>query len=220
MLVLFALTIVSGVKVFGETNQNNGKISNNHKKESKQRLIARNPKSRKHFDTSDHSDTSNDVLPSPNYEEAYTDDGYKNGEKRTRKGSRRRKGDDYQDRDWQTGGNTERKKMGKRKETGEDYTEMGKKKKKTGENYTDMGKKKKADKDFVLMGKRARKGKDYVDWLDKCSLKGKGKKTQVEIPGCGGWVNIDCNGGCINIVKVLRSYIYMYGIRVVHIIIP
>ena len=47
-----------------------------------------------------------------------------------------------------------------------------------------------------------------------------GEMTQVDIPGCGGWVNIDCNGGCINICKGLRSYIYMYGIRVVHIIIP
>ena len=174
MLVLFALTIVSGVKVFGETTQNHGKISNNHKKESKQRPIARNPKSRKHFDTSDHSDTSNDVLPSHNYEEAYPDDGYKNGGKRTRKGSRKGKGDDYQDTEWQTVGNRERKKMGKRMETGEDYKEMGEKKK--------------AGEDFVLMGKRARKGKDYVDWLDKCSLKGKGKKKQVKIPGCGGLI--------------------------------
>ena len=33
-----------------------------------------------------------------------------------------------------------------------------------------------------------------------------GEMTQVDIPGCGGWVNIDCNGGCINIVKVLKSY--------------
>ena len=177
MLVLFALTIVSGVKLSGETNQNNGKISNNHKEESKHRPIAR-----KHFDDSD------EVLPSHNYEEAYPDDGYKNGGKRTRKGSRKGKGDDYQDTEWQTVGNRERKKMGKRKETGEDYTEMGKKKKKTGENYTDMGKKKKMGKDFVLMGKRARKGKDYVDWLDKCSLKGKGKKKQVKIPGCGGLI--------------------------------
>ena len=163
MLVLFALTIVSGVKLSGETNQNNGKISNNHKEESKHRPIAR-----KHFDDSD------EVLPSHNYEEAYPDDGYKTGGQRTRKGSRRRKGDDYQDRDWQTGGNTERKKMGKRKETGEDYKEMGEKKK--------------AGEDFILMGKRKRKGKDYTNWLDKCSLKGKGKKKKVKIPGCGGLI--------------------------------
>ena len=169
MLVLFTLTIVSGVKLSSETNQINGKISSNHKEESEHRPIAR-----KHFDDSDASDTSDNELPFHNYEEAYPDDGYKTGGQRTRKGSRRRKGDDYQDRDWQTGGNTERKKMGKRKETGEDYKEMGEKKK--------------AGEDFVLMGKRARKGKDYVDWLDKCSLKGKGKKKQVKIPGCGGLI--------------------------------
>ena len=50
MLVLFTLTIVSGVQIFGETKQNNGKISNKHKKESKHRPIARNPDSRKHFE--------------------------------------------------------------------------------------------------------------------------------------------------------------------------
>ena len=163
MLVLFTLTIVSGVKLSSETNQINGKISSNHKEESKHTPIAR-----KQFDDSD------EVLPSHNYEEAYPDDGYKNGGKRTRKGLRRRKGDDYQDREWETVGKRERKKMGNRRETGEDYKEIGEKKK--------------AGEDFVLMGKRARKGKDYVDWLDKCSLKGKGKKKQVKIPGCGGLI--------------------------------
>ena len=163
MLVLFTLTIVSGVKLSSETNQINGKISSNHKEESEHRPIAR-----KHFDDSD------EVLPSHNYEEAYPDDGYKNGGKRTRKGLRRRKGDDYQDREWETVGKRERKKMGNRRETGEDYKEIGEKNK--------------AGEDFVLMGKKARKGKDYVDWLDKCSLKGKGKKKQVKIPGCGGLI--------------------------------
>ena len=233
MLVLFALTIVSGVEISGETNQNYWEISNNHKKDLKQGPIAR-----KHFDTFDTSDDSDDSDNS-GYKEAYPDDGYKStrnqkikgrgddyqdtdwqtvgkrkklgkkrktgegfilmgrrarkgkGEdyhdteyrymiqtegKRTRKGSR--KGDDYQDTEWQTVGNRERKKMGKRKETGEDYKEMGEKKK--------------AGEDFILMGKRKRKGKDYTNWLDKCSLKGKGKKTQVTIPGCGGLINDHC----------------------------
>ena len=96
MLVLFALTIVSGVKLSGETNQNIGKISNNYKEESKHRPIAR-----KDFDDSDASDTSDNELPFHNYEEAYPDNGYKNGGKRTRKGSRKGKGDDYQDTEWQ-----------------------------------------------------------------------------------------------------------------------
>ena len=34
-----------------------------------------------------------------------------------------------------------------------------------------------------------------------------GEMTQVDIPGCGGWAKIDCSGGCINIVKVLNSFI-------------
>ena len=34
-----------------------------------------------------------------------------------------------------------------------------------------------------------------------------GEMTQVDIPGCGGWVNIDCNGGCINIIKVLKGMV-------------
>ena len=32
-----------------------------------------------------------------------------------------------------------------------------------------------------------------------------GEMKQVDIPGCGGWVKLDCNGGCINILKVLNS---------------
>ena len=32
-----------------------------------------------------------------------------------------------------------------------------------------------------------------------------GEMKQVDIPGCGGWVNLDCTGGCINIVKVLKA---------------
>ena len=31
-----------------------------------------------------------------------------------------------------------------------------------------------------------------------------GTKEQVDVRGCGGWVNLDCNGGCLNIHKVLK----------------
>ena len=37
---------------------------------------------------------------------------------------------------------------------------------------------------------------------DKCSLASGGKKKQLEIPGCGGWVRLDCRGGCLAIDKV------------------
>ena len=135
MLVLFILTIASGVKFIGERNQNHGKISNNHKsskhKEYKNRPIAKNPVSREEFGTSDGDLHS--------YEEAYGDDEKKYAGKRIRK----EKGQDYQERAG--------KSAGKRKER----------------------------------GKRKKTGKDYVDWKNKCSFKEKGKRTEVEIPGCG-----------------------------------
>ena len=138
MLVIFTLTIASGVKFFGETSQNNGKISNNEKAskqgESKHRSVARNSVSREQFGTSNHELHS--------YEEAYGDDENKYAGEQIRK----ERGQDYQGTEWQTAG--KRKERGKRKKT----------------------------------------GKDYTDWKNKCSLKGKGKKTQVEIPGCGGWI--------------------------------
>ena len=31
-----------------------------------------------------------------------------------------------------------------------------------------------------------------------------GEMKQLDIPGCGGWAKLDCSGGCINIVKVLK----------------
>ena len=36
--------------------------------------------------------------------------------------------------------------------------------------------------------------------------------TQVDIHGCGGWAKIDCNGGCINIHKVLNSYLLLLSL--------
>ena len=41
----------------------------------------------------------------------------------------------------------------------------------------------------------------------KCNgNKKRGKKKQLKIPGCGGGVAPDCNGGCLNIHKVLKDY--------------
>ena len=33
----------------------------------------------------------------------------------------------------------------------------------------------------------------------------RGKRKHLKIPGCGGWVVPDCNGGCLNIYKVLKD---------------
>ena len=48
-----------------------------------------------------------------------------------------------------------------------------------------------------------KKREDYqdVEWLNKCSVGG--KRKQLDIPGCGGWVKLDCPGGCLTIEKVL-----------------
>ena len=37
-----------------------------------------------------------------------------------------------------------------------------------------------------------------------------GEMKQLDIPGCGGWAKIDCNGGCISIHKVLNSYLILW----------
>ena len=29
-----------------------------------------------------------------------------------------------------------------------------------------------------------------------------GKKKHLDVRGCGGWINLDCNGGCLNIRRV------------------
>ena len=31
-----------------------------------------------------------------------------------------------------------------------------------------------------------------------------GKKNQLDVRGCGGWVNLECKGGCLNIHKVIN----------------
>ena len=38
-----------------------------------------------------------------------------------------------------------------------------------------------------------------------CNELEQGEVKQVEVAGCGGWVKLDCDGGCINILKVLNS---------------
>ena len=67
-------------------------------------------------------------------------------------------------------------------------------------------KKKRRDKTLQIP-----KSMDYQndEWENKCSLKKSGgKKKQLDIPGCGGWVELDCLGGCLAIEKVslLMSY--------------
>ena len=45
---------------------------------------------------------------------------------------------------------------------------------------------------------------DY--WLNTCSLKDPGKMKNLEIPGCGELVHLDCYGGCLNIQKVINHF--------------
>ena len=45
-----------------------------------------------------------------------------------------------------------------------------------------------------------------------CDNATQGEMTQVDIRGCGGWAKIDCNGGCINIHKVLNSYLILLSL--------
>ena len=49
---------------------------------------------------------------------------------------------------------------------------------------------------------RRETGTDYGEWLNECSLKEKGKKKQLQIPGCGGSVSLACPDGCLAIHKV------------------
>ena len=37
-----------------------------------------------------------------------------------------------------------------------------------------------------------------------------GEMKQIDIPGCGGWITPTCNGGCINIVKVIKLHIISF----------
>ena len=43
-------------------------------------------------------------------------------------------------------------------------------------------------------------------WLEKCSLKrGRGKQKKFDVPGCGGRLDMQCDGGCLSILKVIYS---------------
>ena len=50
-------------------------------------------------------------------------------------------------------------------------------------------------------------GKDHSKLHNPyCSCTGpQGLMTNVDIPGCGGWVEIECHEGCITIHKILYS---------------
>ena len=65
------------------------------------------------------------------------------------------------------------------------------------------------DKDRSKKKGKARSG-DYQannqnnPWLDKCSLKSTGEAKQLDVPGCGGRVHLNCPGGCLSIHKVKK----------------
>ena len=42
--------------------------------------------------------------------------------------------------------------------------------------------------------------------VSTCSLKDPGELKMLEIPGCGGWVDLSCDKGCLNIQKVIKHY--------------
>ena len=43
------------------------------------------------------------------------------------------------------------------------------------------------------------------DWPNKCSLRKKGPTNQTDVPGCGARIELNCDGGCLRIIKVLYS---------------
>ena len=42
-------------------------------------------------------------------------------------------------------------------------------------------------------------------WLDQCSLNSRGEMIQEDVPGCGGRIEMICQGGCLRILKILYS---------------
>ena len=42
--------------------------------------------------------------------------------------------------------------------------------------------------------------------VSTCNLKDPGELKMLEIPGCGGWVDLSCDKGCLNIQKVIKHY--------------
>ena len=62
------------------------------------------------------------------------------------------------------------------------------------------------DKDRSKKKGKAKSG-DYQannPWLDKCSLKSTSEAKQLDVPGCGGRVHLNCPGGCLSIHKVKK----------------
>ena len=53
----------------------------------------------------------------------------------------------------------------------------------------------------------AKTGMDYQepDWQNKCSLSKEGPMNQTDVPGCGARIELNCEGGCLRILKVLYS---------------
>ena len=42
--------------------------------------------------------------------------------------------------------------------------------------------------------------------VSTCNLKDPGELKMLEIPGCGGWVDLSCDKGCLNIQKGIKHY--------------
>ena len=72
------------------------------------------------------------------------------------------------------------------------------------------------DKDLSKKKGSAKSG-DYQatnPWLDKCSLKSTGEAKQLDVPGCGGRVHLNCPGGCLSIHKVKKIQDHLGSKRV------
>ena len=81
----------------------------------------------------------------------------------------------------------------RRRENGEDYHE----------GHIEKRAKKKKRK-----GKQER-GEDYRSQF--CTTNGKEERKQLDVRGCGGWVNLECRDGCLNIQKVCISPVVSAG---------
>ena len=81
----------------------------------------------------------------------------------------------------------------RRRENGEDYHEG---------HIEKRAKKKKR------RGKQER-GEDYRSHL--CKATGEEERKQLDVRGCGGWVNLECRDGCLYIYKVFTSLVVFAG---------
>ena len=114
-------------------------------------------------------------------------------------------------------GNRETMKTEKRKNTGRKKKTGGRKnagrKKKTGRRKKTIRKKKARvhrETYFLNQGTHTlNRDSDFQEmdyWLNTCGLKDPGKMKNLEIPGCGELVHLDCYGGCLNIQKVINHF--------------